>query len=434
MPTLRELIEKRNRVTGAMRQILADAKGADGDLSDEQQEQFNRMKGEAETLERQIERQQTVDDMERRAAGTPLTGTGDDRLDAALEGVGLRDFIVAQVPDLAPHVDSGRVRELSADVARRSGRSFQGMAVPTSVFRQKIEQRVITSTTPVEGPGGNLIGTDLRGDQYIDLLRAALVIRRAGARTLSNLVGNVDIPAMIEGATAVFFEENTPIPLSDMAFGKVGLRPKHVGARTEYSRNMLLQSSPDIEQIIRDDFAKLLAGAVDAAAINGSGVGPVPRGILQTPGIATVAMATNGGALTWAAILDLIGAPEDANVTGTAFVGNGRISRAARQTLMTAGLPGYLMTEPGSLAGYPYYSTNLVPSNLTKGTGTDLSALIYGRFSDLLVGYWSEFDLLVNPYESTAYSKGNVQVRGIVTMDVAVRHPQSFAAIKDIVT
>ena len=92
-----------------------------------------------------------------------------------------------------------------------------------------------------------------------------------------------------------------------------------------------------------------------------------------------------------------------------------------------------IMEDPGQLAGYPMASTNLVPSNLSKGTGNNLSALIFGNFNDLLLGYWSEFDLLVNPYESTAYAKGNVQVRGMLTMDVAVRHPESFAAITDLI-
>ena len=86
----------------------------------------------------------------------------------------------------------------------------------------------------------------------------------------------------------------------------------------------------------------------------------------------------------------------------------------------------YLMESAKTLAGYPLASSNVVPSTL--GTGTDESALIFGNWSDLILGYWSAFDLLVNPYESTAYSKGNVQVRGMLTMDVAVRHAESFCA------
>jgi hypothetical protein len=93
------------------------------------------------------------------------------------------------------------------------------------------------------------------------------------------------------------------------------------------------------------------------------------------------------------------------------------------------------MTMEGSdeLAGYVYASTTLVPSNLTKGTGTNLSALIFGSWSELLIGIWGGdgVDLLVNPFDSTAYPKGNVRVRAMITCDIEVRHAQSFAAITD---
>jgi hypothetical protein len=78
------------------------------------------------------------------------------------------------------------------------------------------------------------------------------------------------------------------------------------------------------------------------------------------------------------------------------------------------------------LAGYTCASSTLVPSDSTG------NRIIFGNWSDLMLGYWSAFDLLVNPYESTAYSKGNVQVRGMLTMDVAVRHYESFAAALDL--
>jgi len=62
------------------------------------------------------------------------------------------------------------------------------------------------------------------------------------------------------------------------------------------------------------------------------------------------------------------------------------------------------------------------------------SALIYGDFSSLILAYWSELDILVNPFETTAFSKGNVQIRAMVTMDVGVRYAEAFAAIKDLTT
>ena len=96
----------------------------------------------------------------------------------------------------------------------------------------------------------------------------------------------------------------------------------------------------------------------------------------------------------------------------------------------------FLMTDPNTLAGYPYASTQNVPSNLTKGTTSGTcSALIFGDWSQLVVGFWGAgLDVLVNPFDSVAYPKGNVLVRAMSTCDVEIRHPLAFAAIQDMVT
>ncbi len=427
--SLREMLERRSAITAELRALNDKPAGDNGDLSAEQRTRWDTLKAELETLEQRIGRQSLLDDAERRMQGQPLGGTGDTHLDREMRSFSLVRAIASQVPNL--NVDAGRERELSQEVARRAGRPFQGMAVPMSVFCQPVEQRVMTTAAPASGPGANLIATDYRPGEYIDLLRNALVVRQLGARVLSGLVGNVAIPRLKEDATAAWVNEDQAIPTSDMAFGQTGLTPKHVGARTEFSRNMLLQTSPDIETLVRADFAAVLAQEVDRAAIFGSGAAPEPLGVLNTLGIGSVAIGTNGGPITFDAVADLQGAVDDANVTGAAmaFLTNTKVRRQAAKLKDSTGVPLGLGTifQGGTLA-----VTNNVPADLTKGTGTSLSALLYGNWSDLLLGYWSEFDLLVNPFESAAYSKGNVQVRGMVTMDVAVRYPQSFAAIQDI--
>lgn len=337
--------------------------------------------------------------------------------------------IVSQVPNL--NVDAGRERELSAEIARRAGRPFERMAVPLAVFHQPTEQRVMTTTAPGGRPGSNIIQTALDGSQMIDHLRAALVVRRLGARILSGLVGNLDIPRLKGSATTGWVAENSALSASDLQVDKVSMTPKHAGALTEFLRNMLMQSSPDVEQLVRSDFAALLAEAVDTVAIKGGGSNE-PSGILVTSGIGSVAAGSpDGGALTFDLVADLQGAVDDANADGAAmsFLTNTKQRRAAAKLKDSQDRPLGLNVV---FQGMPTAFSNLVPSNLTKGTGTNLSAMIYGNWSDLLIGYWSEFDLLVNPYESTAYSKGNVQVRGMLTCDVQVRHAASFAAIKDL--
>jgi HK97 family phage major capsid protein len=253
-----------------------------------------------------------------------------------------------------------------------------------------------------------------------------------GATTLSNLVGNVDIPGLKTSATSGWVAENTALTASDPEFRKVSMTPKHVGAITEVSRNMLMQTTPDIEMLVRNDLALIIADAIDRAAIAGTGAGAEPRGILNTAGIGNLSMGTNGAAMTIDTAADLIGlvATLNAPETSRGFLTTIKARVTAMKLKDGQGLP---FGVPAVFKGERVEFSSNVPSNLTKGTGTNLSAAIYGNWSDLLIGYWSAFDLLVNPYESVAYAKGNVQIRAMMTADVAVRYVESFAAAKDII-
>lgn len=422
--------ESRTAKVADMRRLLSTAESEKRVLNSAEQTAFDKIKTEVQDLEGQEQRASFLEDAERRAMGAPVAGA-DKNFDAECRAFSMTRAIAAQLPNST--VDAGREREVSQELARRSGRKFEGIAVPMAVF----EQRVVTTTLPGGGPGSNIIATDYLGNQFIDRLRNAIKVRGLGATVLSGLTGNVDIPRLKASMSSGWVAENAALSASDLQVEKISMTPKHVGALGEYSRNMLQQASPDIEQLFRNDMAAMIAEAIDLAAINGSGASNQPRGVMQTSGIGSVAMGTNGLALDFASVINLIGSVETVNAMGTGFMTNAKVTRNARRTLKTTAdtASNMIMTSPNELAGYSCGVTNLVPSTLVKGTsGSTCSALIFGNWADLILGYWSELDVLVNPYETTAYAKGNVQIRAMATMDVQVRQPSSFASIQDILT
>jgi HK97 family phage major capsid protein len=427
------LKEQRAAKTDALRAIVAKAANENRDLTEQEQTAFDAGKTEIEKLEKDIRNAEFLAEAERRQHGEPVTGH-DQRFDQECREFSLVKAIASQVPGL--NVDSGREKEISRELERRSGRAAQGgLLCPTSVF----EKRFVTTALPAGGPGANLIATDWRGDQFIDRLRAAMAVRRLGARVLSGLVGNVDIPQLSVSGAASWVAENSVISASDPEVDKVSLTPKHCGVLTEVSRNMILQSSPDIEDMLRDDFAQQLAGALDTAAINGGGANE-PSGVLATSGVSDVFGGTNGLAPTYANVVALIAAVGNANGLQGAlgFLTNSKVlAKLATILQSTADTSStWIVPDPGAntLAGYPLAISNNVPSNLTRGTGTNLSAIIFGNWNDLLIGYWSAFDLLVNPYSEVAYTKGNVLVRGMLTADIKLRHVLSFARTPNVIT
>jgi Phage capsid family len=159
-----------------------------------------------------------------------------------------------------------------------------------------LERRVDTISTglPAGAAGGNLIPLDLDAGRYIDALRARTVVIAAGAQTITDLVGNLDIPRMSRTAQVAWFNEGDDIIASDEGYDRVSFRPRHCGAIVTYSRNMLLQSTPAIEMVIRDDLSKLLAQDLDRVALTGSGQGPEPLGICRNPAVVATPAAAFG--------------------------------------------------------------------------------------------------------------------------------------------
>jgi HK97 family phage major capsid protein len=109
---------------------------------------------------------------------------------------------------------------------------------------------------------------------------------------------------------------------------QVTLQPRTIGALTDYSRRLLLQSSVDIENLVRRDLAQQIAIEVENQALNGTGTGSYPLGILNVTGI-----NTESGV---AAFSDFVNA-EAALSTDNALMGNlGYLMNSAlRGTLKT---------------------------------------------------------------------------------------------------
>lgn len=385
---------------------------------------FDAIEKRVQELQASERRLALVDDLDRRAAtGAPVEG--DARFDALAGQVGILDVIRAGAGG-TDHA-AGRAREVSVELERRSGRKAQGLYWP---MPRATEQRVLTTTAPSGGPGSNIIGPDYRPAMFTDRLRNSLKVRGLGATVLTGLTGNVTIPRRKASLTSNWVAENTALTSSDPQFDAITLAPHHAGILTEFSRQMIQQASPDVETLVRNDMALQLAEVLDLAASQGTGANSQPTGILATSGVSVYSLGTNGAAIGYDDLVNAMALVSNANADGAseAWLTNTKVKAALLKLKDSYARPYGLDVL---FQGQPAAFSNTMPSNLTKGSGTGLSAVIFGNWSDLLIGAWSELDLLVNPYESTAYARGGVSVRAMLTVDIAVRHPESFAVIKD---
>ena len=324
----------------------------------------------------------------------------------------------------------GFEREVSEELAKRYGKEPRGFYVPQSIFKRDL-------TVGTDSAGGFLKPTDHLGGEFIDALRANLVTSSLGARMMQGLKGDVAIPAL-NAKTAVGFvaENNAPGSEGAPTFRQVTMSPKTLVQYVDISRKLSMQSDPSVEQVIRDDLTRQFAAKIDEVAIEGGGSNE-PTGITQTSGIGSVAIGTNGGAITYAALVDLEKEVAIDNALGgsLAYLTNPKVVGEMRQTSRQAsGVEGnFILNDSNTVLGYNVASTTLVPSDLTKGTSSGVcSAVIFGNFNDLMIGMFGGLDVLVDPY--TGSSTGATRIAMYQDVDVAVRHAESFAAILDVTT
>lgn len=328
--------------------------------------------------------------------------------------------------------------EIHQELARRrSGEPAQGILIPLGnepEFRElmfgKAERRDVTTTT---GSGAIFVVAEL---PFIELLRNKLVIKALGATFLTGLQGKVAIPRQNAASTAYWVAEGVAVTASNPTLDQVPLTDKTLGGLVNISRKFLYQSSVDAEMFVKNDLAQVLAIELDRAAINGSGSGAVPLGVLQNSTIQTNSAGLQGG--TNGAIPSfpqLVGmesqvAGFNADRGSLKYLTSPALRGTLKTTVKNAGT-GYpiFLAEDNEVNGHPLMVTSNVPTNQTKGTATNCSAIIFGNWEDLLVGQWGGIDTVVNPYTNQA--SGAVTISMMMEADVAVRHPESFAIVTD---
>ena len=335
---------------------------------------------------------------------------------------------------------AGFEKECSQELITRSKKTPTSNGFFMPVRDLKVYGERATYATGANATGGFTVETNLLAENFIDALRNRAVIFSLGAQMLSGLQGNADIPAQNAVTTTYWVSEGGNLTQSEATFRQVALRPKTIGCMSKFTRQTLLQSAIDIEQFIRRDFAAQMALGIDLAAIAGTGLNNQPTGILNTAGIGSVVGGTNGAAPTWDNIVGLETAVSvaNANINTCSYLVNAATRGRLKRTQKFSGTNGDPIWETqgmdSMMNGYRVSTSNQIASNLTKGSGTNLSALLFGDFSSLFVGEWGILEILVNPYADTDYPSGNIAVRALQTMDVAVRYAQSFAAMTDAIT
>jgi HK97 family phage major capsid protein len=337
--------------------------------------------------------------------------------------------------------DAGFEAECSREISKRLNTvpDAKKFYIPYDVQERAIDPRAISSqqralnlqgaapwqtradTVASSSAGGYLVETVNVG--FIELLRNRSVCYRMGAQQLSGLVGNVNVPKQTAAGTAYWLSsETTQITEAEQTFGQMALTPHTVGAYTEISRLLLLQSSPGVEGIVNSDLAAVAALAIDSGGLTGTGSSGQPTGIKNASGVGTAASG-DMSTIAYKGQLDYQVAVANANVVPvrggyvtTPTVAALLMQRTRFANTATPLWDGNLWDANGALgcAGFPGMSTNQMPA----------SAMYFGDWEKLVIAEWGVLEIEVNPYAN--FQAGIIGIRAMMTIDVGLRYPAAF--------
>ena len=295
--------------------------------------------------------------------------------------------------------------EVGEAAAKKYERSSNGIVVPNEVLRRDL-------TVGTASAGGNLVDDELLSGSFIDLLRNRLALANAGMTMLTGLQGNISIPRQTSSATAYWVGEGSSPTESQQAIDQVNMTPKTVGAFVDYSRRLLLQSSIDVEGMVRNDLARVIALELDRAAIYGTGSSNQPLGLTNVTGIGSQTITTFGTFAEYIGMeTDVAAANADAG--SLRYIINASARGALKSTEKATGTAQFVY-ENDEINGYPVIVSNQLTNN----------DALFGDFSMMIMGMWSGLDLTVDPYAGA--TAGTVRIIALQDVDVAVKQAGAF--------
>lgn len=291
-----------------------------------------------------------------------------------------------------------------------------------------------------ESAGGVTIPRPMAAE-LIELLRARVVVRQAGARTFPMPAGQIRHAKQIAPATAAYAAENAQIAASEPEFDKIDQSFKKLTGLVPIGNSLLRHSGLAMAQHVRDDLVKVMALREDLAFIRGTGAANTPKGIrnwllaanwlaLTDAGIVGTALAAE------AALRKVVSVVEDADV---AMSNPGWIMRASTKNFLAnlrdaTGHKLFPSIEAnGQLLGATINTTSQVPNNL--GTDGDETEVYFGDFGEAMIG--DSMELSIGASTEAGYHDGSAFVsafqndltlmRAISEHDFALEHDEAFA-------
>ena len=405
-----EILDKKSQLKERCKEIINLCKTEIREMTKEEQDEFDKNKEEIKELNQELEElkkrlasyDEELEDEEEKPESSDDEKEDEEKEENKrnLHSTMKKQFsLLKAINDIANNRSldavSQAVVKAGAEEMRKAGQSFSGQ------IQLPVEER---NTVTVTSEHDDVIETE-----FLDLmgpLRAKNVLVQAGAKYLTGLVGDVQIPIM--GAGQVTWEgEIAEAKDASYGFTSVKLQPNRLTAYVDISKQFLVQDSIGAENMIKSDIIAAINAKLEETILgSAAGTTTQPAGMFYDVTITDVS--------NYRGLCNKEADVEDANVFGPCVYVMSNKAKAIVRSMDKGGKHTELVYEGGEVDGTPVYNTSNVAS----------TNAIYGDFSNLVIGQWGAIDLTVDPYTKAA--SGQVRLVINAFFDAKVVRPEAF--------
>jgi len=358
--------------------------------------------------------------------GNRDTSVGDER---DLGSFNLNRALLAKLDNRALDGVEAEVHQMGEARAKEDGIKLSGNSVVVlDHVLQKRGQTVTGQTTNVGDQGGVLVPKDVQG--VLEVLQANTFLDEVGARFMTGLSGDIAFPVQDSVPVIQDLTEIEAMTDSEILWSEITMKPARRGTTVPISRQLLIQSSIDMQRFVIDSIGMAFAQKMNAEAIS------TLLSIIISGNGNLLALGTDGAAPTYNNVVALAALVEGYNHKRgkPVYLTNTKVEAKLKTTQIFSGTSGEpVWSKEDVLNGHTAVTSNIVPSNITKGaSGATLSALVYGNFYDFLVGMWGATEYIIDPF--TQKKKAQIEVTANAFYSMKAARVKSFAGIKDAIT
>lgn len=252
--------------------------------------------------------------------------------------------------------------------------------------------------------GAGLVHTEHDWTRYVPELLSNVVLGEAGANVIDGLVGkSLAIPVSTQGATGTWIAEDGTVQGAEPKTGTLTLTAKTCAAQVTITHALLNSGLPQADEIVSNMVYEGLARNIQRAALQGSGEGAEPTGIVTA--VTPTEWQTTP---TYAQLVALEGTiPDGIDLARCVYV---------MTPAMFAALRGVAVGDHAFAAEFREGKAYVLNRPALLTSDAPANTVIFGDFAGLYIGMFSPIDVFEDKYSGS----NKLQVKVIGSVDVGI--------------